>query len=491
MPTSNVHTENHPEKPCFEKRESEVECAVNTITDGKCSHKDEHVITGEHTAKIAYSATEQEFMRHPACAFAPSLIPSPTPPVVATVVDPAGPSIAVPVVQLPPPQTPTLDAACLTTPPAELPLQITTAGYYPDVGDGVEHATIGEGAYASVKRLRHEQSGELVALKIVEKQALIVRSMLPQLEREVRIQGALQHPNILRLLASFEDDHYVFMLLEYCGGGTLRSVCAQMDSQRLSELHAGRYIYQILHGVDYMHQCSCVHRDLKPDNVLLTLPHRDVRICDFGWSAEVLVERALLTTCGTPNYWAPEQFYGHPQSFPTDIWALGNLIYEVLVGHPPFWGSQDEIRQKVLAVDVRFPPDLLSQSATHIIHCHLQLDPAARAPAAWTHAEHAWLEKQRKHQTSPSARGQSPASRLDDQTKEQEVLPGVSDEKLKREVEQTLEAVADTCTQVLEQQEEKTHAPAVTSSVPEGKRKRRQQRKARLRQAKEVCEAQL
>eukprot|EP00930_Biecheleria_cincta_P001364 TRINITY_DN102503_c0_g1_i1.p1 TRINITY_DN102503_c0_g1~~TRINITY_DN102503_c0_g1_i1.p1 ORF type:complete len:422 (-),score=48.03 TRINITY_DN102503_c0_g1_i1:59-1324(-) len=421
-------------------------------------------------------------MQRPRHAVVPSLIPSPTPPAVATVVYPAGPRIAVPVLQLPPSQTLTLDSACLTTPPDELPVQITTAGFSLDVGDGVagERATIGEGAYASVKRLRHKQTGELVALKIVEKQALIVRSMLPQMGREVRIQGALQHPHILRLLLSFEDEHYVFMLLEYCGGGTLRSVCAQMDSQRLSELHAARYIFQILHGVDYMHQCSCVHRDLKPDNVLLTLPHRDVRICDFGWSAEVLVERALLTTCGTPNYWAPEQFYGHPQSFPTDIWALGNLIYEVLVGHPPFWGSQEAIRQKVLAVDVRFPPDLLSDNATHIIHCHLQLDPAARAPAAWTHAEHQWLEEQRRREKSPSACDRSPSTG--------------PDEKLKHASELVSEAGVDPCTHddlILAEQQEQPQTPPCASSVSEGKRKRRQQRKARLRQAKEVCEAQL
>ncbi|CAK0788101.1 unnamed protein product [Prorocentrum cordatum] len=79
------------------------------------------------------------------------------------------------------------------------------------------------------------------------------------------------------------------------------------------------------------------------DNALDQL---EVRICDFGWSAEVLVEQALKTTCGTPNYWPPEIFEGLPQSYGSDIWSLGNLVYELLVGHAPFWGSQEEIRQK-------------------------------------------------------------------------------------------------------------------------------------------------
>merc|ERR1712014_246117 len=127
------------------------------------------------------------------------------------------------------------------------------------------------------------------------------------------------------------------MLLEFCAGGSLRSLCAQLPSQRIPETYAARYFKQIVSGVDFMHQNWIVHRDLKPDNIVLT--HMDeVRICDFGWSAEVQIERALKTTCGTPTYWPPEIFEGLPQGAPVDLWALGNLVYELLVGHCPFWG---------------------------------------------------------------------------------------------------------------------------------------------------------
>eukprot|EP00931_Biecheleriopsis_adriatica_P094554 TRINITY_DN68193_c0_g1_i1.p1 TRINITY_DN68193_c0_g1~~TRINITY_DN68193_c0_g1_i1.p1 ORF type:complete len:453 (-),score=89.36 TRINITY_DN68193_c0_g1_i1:61-1419(-) len=387
-----------------------------------------------------------------------SLTPAPIPPVVAV---PAGstvpPALALPVLQLPARED---EQRCLTRPPPQLPPKLVASGFEDASGkDALQPAVIGEGAYASVRRLRHNPSGDVVALKIVEKQPLIIRDMLPQLTRELRIQGALQHRHILRLLSTFEDELYVYLLLEYCGGGTLRSLCEAEDSRRLSESVAAGHFFQILQGVAFMHQCGCVHRDLKPENILLTAPNCEVRICDFGWSAEVTVERALLTACGTPNYWAPEQFERSPQGFHTDIWALGNLLYEILVGHAPFWGSQAEIQQKVLAVDVRFPPGLLCQDAMHLIHCHLQLAPAARAPAAWTLSHHAWLEHPRhraqqqlqlwESQELPNENGQCEQGPVQEEQRptpetEHASLAGADQQPLEQPAEDEAERVAST-----------------------------------------------
>merc|ERR1719453_2476700 len=109
----------------------------------------------------------------------------------------------------------------LTKPPPELPPQIMAEFK----GDG---ELLGEGAFAVVSKLRHRRTGELAAVKIIEKYPLHIRNMLPQLQREVRIQGSLQHRHILRLLSCLEDDTYVYMLLEFCAGGSLRTVCAQL-----------------------------------------------------------------------------------------------------------------------------------------------------------------------------------------------------------------------------------------------------------------------
>lgn len=271
----------------------------------------------------------------------------------------------------------------LTRPPPELPQQLLSE-YEGDP------ELLGEGAFAVVSKLRHRRTGEWVALKVVEKYPLHIRDMLPQLQREVRIQGALVHKHILRLVSVLEDDAYVYMLLEYCAGGSLRSLCMNLPQHRLPEAKAAWFFAQILQGVEFMHQKNCVHRDLKPENMLLTAEN-EVRICDFGWSAEVQAEQALMTTCGTPHYWAPEIFEGQPQGTPVDLWSLGTLVYEILVGHAPFWGSMEELRAKVLAVDIRYPPGLLSNEAINLFYCLMQYDPRNRLSTTRILAEHPWV----------------------------------------------------------------------------------------------------
>mmetsp|Transcript_27896 Transcript_27896/g.64838 ORF Transcript_27896/g.64838 Transcript_27896/m.64838 type:complete len:681 (+) Transcript_27896:50-2092(+) len=280
---------------------------------------------------------------------------------------------------------PPLQLSSLTTPPAELPAKL--AADYEEEAD-----MIGEGAFAIVRRLREKRSGNLVALKVVEKYPLHIRNMLPQLQREVRIQGNLKHRHILKLLDCVEDDRYLYMLLEHCPGGSLRSLCARQPLHRLTEAKAARYFAQILQGVEFMHRQCCVHRDLKEENMLLTSDD-EVRICDFGWSAEVQAEQALLTTCGTPSYWPPEIFEGECQDSAVDLWALGTMIYELLVGHSPFWGTTEEIRQKVLAVDLRYPPNLLSNEAVQVFQGLLQRDPRRRTPARALLEEDPWVAR--------------------------------------------------------------------------------------------------
>lgn len=273
----------------------------------------------------------------------------------------------------------------LTKPPPDLPPQLR------DRYDA-DGALLGEGAFAVVRRLVCRRTGSPVALKVVEKYPLHIRNMLAQLQREVRIQGRLQHRHILRLLQCVEDDSYVYMVLEHCSGGSLRSLCAKRQPAVLPEATAARYFAQICQGVDFLHQSGCIHRDLKPENMLLS-ESDEVRICDFGWSAEVQLEEALKTTCGTPHYWAPEIFEGASQDVSVDLWALGTLVYEVLVGHAPFWGSSEELRRKVLSVDLRYPRDKLSNEAIHLFHCLLQRQPKERWPAKRLLMEHSWVRR--------------------------------------------------------------------------------------------------
>eukprot|EP00929_Paragymnodinium_shiwhaense_P094268 TRINITY_DN54733_c0_g1_i1.p1 TRINITY_DN54733_c0_g1~~TRINITY_DN54733_c0_g1_i1.p1 ORF type:complete len:536 (+),score=83.93 TRINITY_DN54733_c0_g1_i1:52-1659(+) len=280
---------------------------------------------------------------------------------------------------------PPIPTISLTRPPAELPPQFAAEF---EADDGA--TLLGEGAYACVRRLRHKASGSPAALKVVEKQPLAIRNMLTQLGREVGLHSHLRHPRILQLLACVEDTYYVYMLLEFCGGGSLASLAGQLPMRRTPEPQAAVYFAQVLQGVDFMHRCNIVHRDLKPDNILLTHAG-EVRICDFGWSAEIQIGQALQTTCGTPNYWPPEIYEGRSHGIPLDLWSLGNLVYEMLVGHAPFWGTPDELRHKVLTVDLRYPPNVLSNEAINLFYCFLQRTPTHRVPAGQLLQDHPWV----------------------------------------------------------------------------------------------------
>jgi len=286
----------------------------------------------------------------------------------------------------------------LTKPPAVLPPALQKDFEI----DGDE--LLGSGSFAVIQRLRHRATRQPAALKVVEKYPLKIREMLPQLKREVKIQGKLKHRHILQLLSCLEDDNYVYMLLEHCPGGSLWELCSTLPSRRLPEGQACVYFTQILSGVDHMHRHGCIHRDLKTENMLLTNNNEEIRICDFGWSAEAQIERALRTTCGTPKFWAPEIFENLPQTAAVDLWALGTLIYELLIGHAPFWGSNEELRRKVLAVDFRYPPGLLSSGAVDLLHCLMVREPHRRIPAGKLLAEHIWVVGKARSST-PTAPG--------------------------------------------------------------------------------------
>lgn len=140
-----------------------------------------------------------------------------------------------------------------------------------------------------------------------------------------------------------------------------------------------------------MHRHSWIHRDLKLENMLVTASG-ELKICDFGWSAEVEMQQLLKTTCGTAAFWAPEMWECAPQDEAVDQWALGCLLYEMLAGHPPFFATdQVELRKKVLAVQFAYPP-WFSNEACHAIASLLQRDPRHRIRCKGLFG-HPWLRK--------------------------------------------------------------------------------------------------
>ncbi|CAK0869714.1 unnamed protein product [Prorocentrum cordatum] len=203
-------------------------------------------------------------------------------------------------------RSPSLCQISLTRDPVELPEPLSLE--YENVGQD----PLGEGAFAIVKLVRHRTTHEQFALKCIDKYQLNIRGMAAQMEQEVLIHQALDHPNILKLVRVVDAKDYLFMLLEFCGGGTLRDHLDDAPGRRLPEPEAAKHFEQVVRGTECMHRHQCIHRDLKLENVLFTSAGV-VKICDFGWSTQVQMKRQQKTKCGTMAHWAPEQWDNGPQ----------------------------------------------------------------------------------------------------------------------------------------------------------------------------------
>lgn len=191
------------------------------------------------------------------------------------------------------------------------------------------------------------------------------------------MQRALKHENILRLYKHFEDADTVYLLLEYCAKGELYQLLRTRRGRRFPEDMARHYFAQVTRGLQYLHSQCIVHRDLKPENLLVT--HDDVlKIADFGWCAVSTVTRT--TFCGTLDYLAPEMIQGKGHNHTLDIWSLGVLLYEMLVGRPPFQSTNHlTLIAKILATELKFPTSVPS-AVRDLVKRLLQHEPSSRTP---------------------------------------------------------------------------------------------------------------
>ncbi|KAJ6405044.1 hypothetical protein OIU84_013092 [Salix udensis] len=195
--------------------------------------------------------------------------------------------------------------------------------------------TIGEGTFAKVKFAQNTETGESVAMKILDRSTIIKHKMVDQIKREISIMKLVRHPYVVRLHEVLASRTKIYIILEFITGGELFDKIVHHG--RLSEAEARRYFQQLIDGVDYCHSKGVYHRDLKPENLLLD-SQGNLKISDFGLSA--LPEQGvslLRTTCGTPNYVAPEvlSHKGYEGAI-ADVWSCGVILYVLMAGYLPF-----------------------------------------------------------------------------------------------------------------------------------------------------------
>lgn len=195
--------------------------------------------------------------------------------------------------------------------------------------------TIGEGTFAKVKFAQNTETGESVAMKILDRSTIIKHKMVDQIKREISIMKLVRHPYVVRLHEVLASRTKIYIILEFITGGELFDKIVHHG--RLSEAEARRYFQQLIDGVDYCHSKGVYHRDLKPENLLLD-SQGNLKISDFGLSALPEQGASLLrTTCGTPNYVAPEvlSHKGYDGAI-ADVWSCGVILYVLMAGYLPF-----------------------------------------------------------------------------------------------------------------------------------------------------------
>ncbi|KAJ6263214.1 Serine/threonine-protein kinase [Drechslerella dactyloides] len=253
---------------------------------------------------------------------------------------------------------------------------------------------LGKGKFGRVYLAKERKTGFLCALKVLHKGELKEGKVETQLRREVEIQSNLRHPNILRLFGHFHDSKRVFLIIEYAGQGELYKMLRKAGS--FSEPRAASYIAQMAAALSYLHKKHVIHRDIKPENILVG-SHGEIKLSDFGWSVHAPTNRRT-TLCGTLDYLPPEMLRGDSHGEKVDLWSLGVLMYEFLVGCAPFEDTPLETQKRIVKLNFKVP-DFISADAKDLITRLLRLDPEKRLPLEQV-AQHPWIVKNCNLQTA-------------------------------------------------------------------------------------------
>jgi len=241
---------------------------------------------------------------------------------------------------------------------------------------------LGRGTFSVVKEATHKGNTEAFAVKFIDKK-FVDKDDLMLLSREIDIMKQVKHKNVLSLKEIFETSSELALVMELVTGGELFFKIVEQGSY--SEQDASNIVRQIVEGVQYLHGLGIAHRDLKPENLLCCGDGADmvIKIADFGLSKIFAGGQQLETSCGTPDYAAPEVLTGE-QAYDksVDLWSVGVITYVLLCGYPPFYAqSQPALFEKIIHADYDFPEpewSYISDTAKDFIRNLLVLDPRQR-----------------------------------------------------------------------------------------------------------------
>jgi 3-phosphoinositide dependent protein kinase-1 len=256
---------------------------------------------------------------------------------------------------------------------------------------------LGEGSYSTVYLATDRQTLKEYAIKVLEKRHIIKEKKIKYVNIEKNTLNRLtEHPGIVRLYYTFQDDSSLYYVLDLCNGGELLGVLKKTGT---FDVECTRfYGAQILDAIEYMHSRGVIHRDLKPENVLLD-DQMHIKITDFGTAkllrdprqpqvpdpagpdpgkADAEDDGRAASFVGTAEYVSPELLTSKSACKASDLWAFGCIIYQLLAGRPPFKGGSEYLTfQKIVNLEYEFPPGFPPAARDLVERC-LVLDPARR-----------------------------------------------------------------------------------------------------------------
>ncbi|KAF8342768.1 kinase-like domain-containing protein, partial [Cantharellus anzutake] len=243
------------------------------------------------------------------------------------------------------------------------------------LGEYIVIRSLGEGTFGKVKLAVHTLSGQKVALKHINKGSINAYKVRTRVKREIEYLKLLKHPHIIKLYEVIDTPREVIMVMEYAGGELFNYI---VDNGRLSESAARKFFQQIAYCLAYSHAHRIVHRDIKPENVLLD-ENLNVKLADFGLSNEITDGNWLSTSCGSPNYAAPEVISGQLYAGPEiDVWSLGVILYVMVCGRLPFEDEHVPTLFQKISAGLFHKPSHLSPEVAHLIEKMLQTNPLKR-----------------------------------------------------------------------------------------------------------------
>ncbi|KAI8827367.1 hypothetical protein BJ741DRAFT_630436 [Chytriomyces cf. hyalinus JEL632] len=239
-------------------------------------------------------------------------------------------------------------------------------------------AVLGKGNFGKVMLAEEKTTGRHYAIKVLKKDFIIESDEVEATRSEKRVfltANLERHPFLVNLHSCFQTESRLYFVMEFVSGGDLMW---HIQQQQFTPERAKYYACEALLALEYFHKNNITYRDLKLDNILLTLDGH-IKIADYGLCKENMPYGARTTTfCGTPEFMSPEILLEKPYTRAVDWWSFGVLIYELLLGQAPFKGdNEDEIFNSILHKDVAFPPKI-DPKAADVIRRLLTKDPAHR-----------------------------------------------------------------------------------------------------------------